>query len=167
MVLTEPHGQLRCDVVTEPAYIPCERCERLRLSCKIESNFKRVGKRRKNAEMENEIVDLRRQLASQQSSPTAATAPTFKPSKSASTSPILSNLPQHVPPHIDQFMGSEEAIAGLMDMRYGPEGGPYRRSPNGRLLPTRQIGNVTLTHDQVQELFQQYVSMIRYDENKH
>lgn len=61
---------------------------------------------------------------------------------------------------MDQFMGSEEAIAGLMDMRYGSEGGPYRRSPNGQLLPTRQIGNLTLTHDQVQELFQQYVSLL-------
>jgi len=148
--------------VTEPTYVPCERCQRLRLNCKIESNFKRVGKRSKNAEMEREIVDLRRQLASQQSSPTTTAAPLIKPSSSASTSPTLSNLPQHLPPHMDQFMGSEEAIAGLMDMRYGSEGGPYRRSPNGQPGPSRQIGNVALTHDQVQDLFQQYVSMLCY-----
>ena len=56
---------------------------------------------------------------------------------------------------MDQFMGSEEAVAGLMDMRYGQEGGAFRRSPNAQLLQTRRIGNVTLTYDQVQELFQQ------------
>ena len=52
-------------------------------------------------------------------------------------------------------MGSEEAVAGLMDMRYGFEGGSFRRSPNSQALHTRRIGNVTLTYDQVHELFQQ------------
>lgn len=145
--------------MTEPIYVPCERCKRLRLTCKIDTNFKRVGKRSKNAEMEREILDLRRQLASQQSSPTSTAPPQIKPSLSAPTSPTLSNLPPHRPPQMDQFMGSEEAIAGLMDMRYGSEGAPYRKSPNGQLLPSRQIGNVALPHEQVEELFQQYVSI--------
>ena len=60
----------------------------------------------------------------------------------------------HVPAIMDQFMGSEEAVAGLMDMRYGQEGA-YRRSPNAQLLQTRRIGSITVTHDQVQGLFQQ------------
>ena len=55
-------------------------------------------------------------------------------------------------------MGSEEAVAGLMDMRYGQDTGPFRRSPNAQLLQTRQIGNVTLTYDQINELFQQCVT---------
>ena len=58
---------------------------------------------------------------------------------------------------MDHFMGSEEAVAGLMDMRYGAEGGTFRRSPNAQLLQTRQIGNVILNYDQIHELFQQYV----------
>ncbi len=41
----------------------CSRCNRLKLDCKIESNFKRVGKRSKHAEMEKEIEKLRRNLS--------------------------------------------------------------------------------------------------------
>ncbi|KAL6714160.1 hypothetical protein ACLMJK_008654 [Lecanora helva] len=147
--------KLRCSVITDPVYVPCERCQRLRLTCKIDSNFKRVGKRSKNAEMEREIIDLRRQLASQQSSPTT-TQPPIKPSPSAPASPNLSTLPVHIPPLMDQFMGSEEAVAGLMDMRYGQEGASYRRSPKPQISQTRRIGSVMLTYDQVNELFQHY-----------
>ncbi|KAL2058069.1 hypothetical protein ABVK25_001687 [Lepraria finkii] len=148
--------KLRCDVVTEPTYMTCSRCQRLNLECKIESNFKRVGKRSKNAEMEREIVELRKQLASQQTSPTAA-GPSIKTSLSASASPTISQLPSHA----DQYMGSvavgsEEAVASLMDLRSGREGGTFMRSPNAQLLRTRQLGEVFLTHDRVQDLFQQF-----------
>ncbi|KAG7006876.1 hypothetical protein G7Y79_00012g032120 [Physcia stellaris] len=47
--------KLRCDVIQEPTYIPCKRCQRLNLDCKIDANFRRVGKRHKNAEMEKEL----------------------------------------------------------------------------------------------------------------
>lgn len=134
----------------------CSRCQRLRLHCKIESNFKRVGKRSKNAEMEREIVDLRRQLASQQASPIATGLP-IKASLSASASPTLSNLPPHLPPHMDHFMGSEEAVASLMDLRSGLSGS-FLRSP--QLPPTRRIGDFILTHDRANELFQQYVNVV-------
>ena len=135
----------------------CSRCQRLNLECKIESNFKRVGKRSKNAEMEREIVELRKQLASQQASPTTVGL-SIKASLSASASPTISQLPSHM----DQYMpsvavGSEEAVASLMDLRSGREGGSFMRSPNAQLLRTRQLGEVILTHDRVQDLFQQYV----------
>lgn len=145
--------QLRCNVVTEPIYMTCSRCHRLNLDCKIESNFKRVGKRSKNAEMEREIVELRKQLASQQTSPPITAGPSIKDSLSTSASPTISQLPAHM----DQYMGSEEAVASLMDLRSGLEGGSFLRSPNAQLLLTRRIGDVILSHDRVQELFQQYV----------
>ncbi|KAI5290145.1 hypothetical protein KEM55_008655, partial [Ascosphaera atra] len=53
--------KLRCDVVQEP-FTTCSRCRRLNLECKIESNFKRIGKRSRNAEMEREIIELRREI---------------------------------------------------------------------------------------------------------
>ena len=62
-----------------------------------------------------------------------------------------------LPTHIDHYMGSEEAVASLMDLRSGLEGGSFLRSPNAQLLLTRRIGDVILTNDRVQELFQQYV----------
>lgn len=151
IIADESTLQLRCDVVTEPVYTTCKRCQRLGLECKIDSNFRRVEKRSKNAEMEREIVDLRRQLAIQQaSSPT--TGPTIKTSLSTSASPTMS----HLPAHMDHYIGSEEAVASLMDLRSGLEGGSFLRSPNAQLLLTRRIGDIILTQDRVQELFQQY-----------
>ena len=148
LVLTQ--RQLRCDVVQGPTYIPCERCRRLNLQCKIEQNFKRVGKRSKNAEMEREIVELRTKLASQNSSPTTPSIPTLI---STSASPSISQLPST----LDQYMGSQEAVSTLMDLRSGLEGGSFMRSPNGQILPSRRLEDIVLTHDRVRDLFQQYV----------
>ncbi|KAJ5683629.1 hypothetical protein N7462_006794 [Penicillium macrosclerotiorum] len=55
--------KLRCDIVQTPA-AACSRCRRLGIDCKVEQSFKRISKRRRNAEMEKEIADLRRRLAS-------------------------------------------------------------------------------------------------------
>ncbi|CAI7637502.1 unnamed protein product [Penicillium pancosmium] len=54
--------KLRCDIVQTPA-AACSRCRRLGIDCKVEQSFKRISKRRRNAEMEKEIADLRRKLA--------------------------------------------------------------------------------------------------------
>ncbi|KAF2664688.1 hypothetical protein BT63DRAFT_443736 [Microthyrium microscopicum] len=56
--------KLRCDVIKEP-FLPCSRCQRLRIDCRIDSSFKRVDKRNKEATMQREIRELRHQLASQ------------------------------------------------------------------------------------------------------
>ena len=70
-------SQLKCDVATEPVYQSCERCRRLKLTCRIDSNFRRIGKRSEKAQMEKEIIELRAQLAgiSQQSSPVGLKMP--------------------------------------------------------------------------------------------
>ncbi|KAL4885014.1 hypothetical protein BJY04DRAFT_157769 [Aspergillus karnatakaensis] len=54
--------KLRCDIVQTPADA-CSRCRRLQIECKVEPSFKRISKRRRNAEMEREIAELRRKLA--------------------------------------------------------------------------------------------------------
>lgn len=57
-------------------------------------------------------------------------------------------------------MGSEEAVQSLMEMR---SGGSILRSPNTQIQFTRQIGDVVVTHEQVQELFLQYVMIVIED----
>ncbi|KAL3472652.1 hypothetical protein BJX99DRAFT_211759 [Aspergillus californicus] len=57
------YGLLRCDIVQTPADA-CSRCRRLQIDCKVEPSFRRISKRTRNAEMEREIADLRRRLAS-------------------------------------------------------------------------------------------------------
>ncbi|KAL9099774.1 MAG: hypothetical protein Q9163_004773 [Psora crenata] len=99
--------------------------------------------------MEREIEQLKRQLASQQRSPAV-------PQIKTEPSPGLSQIP----PQMDTFMGSEDhAVASLMDLASGQEGGSFMRSPNARLLLSRRLGDVALTQDQVHELFHTYVHL--------
>ncbi|KAB8236820.1 hypothetical protein BDV23DRAFT_104611 [Aspergillus alliaceus] len=65
--------KLRCDIVQTPA-AACSRCRRLQIECKVEPSFKRISKRRRNAEMEKEIADLRRRLATSADHPHGAEA---------------------------------------------------------------------------------------------
>ncbi|SLM39609.1 c6 transcription factor [Lasallia pustulata] len=143
--------KLRCNVVQEPFSV-CSRCQRLNLECKIESSFKRIGKRSKNAEMEREIVELRRQLAAQHASPIAQHTTVIKAPTSNSQSPNIS----HIPSTLDQYMGSQEAVASLLDLRSGLDGGAYLRSPSGQMIPPKRLENVVLIHDRVQELFRHF-----------
>lgn len=55
---------------------------------------------------------------------------------------------------MDQFMGSEEAVAGLMDMRFG------QATSHTQLTQARRIGNITVTSNQIHELFQQYATLL-------
>lgn len=146
--------KLRCDVIQEPSYQACGRCQRLKLDCKIESTFKRVGKRIQNAEMEREIVELRKQLASQQGSPTMQTH-FIKESRSTPVSPSMTSLN----PALEQYMGSQEAVASLLDLRSGLEGGSFLRSPS-QIMPSRRLEGVVLFYDRIHALFQQYVMFL-------
>ena len=101
--------------------------------------------------MEREIVELRKQLASQQPSPTTQ-APSIKASLSTPVSPSISNLHS-----LDQYMGSQEAVASLMDLKSGLEGGSYLRSPNSQVIPSRRIEDFVLQFDRIRELFSMQV----------
>ncbi|MCJ1308916.1 hypothetical protein MMC25_002571 [Agyrium rufum] len=144
--------KLRCNVVQDP-FQPCTRCVRCSLDCRIDSNFKRIGKRVRNAQMEQELAELRKQLASQGSSPTAPQQPSpFSNSMRQST--MSPSVPQ-IAHTVDQYMGSEEAVASLLDLKSGLEGRALNRSPNGsgRL---RRLENIYLMDDRVQDLFHHY-----------
>lgn len=118
--------QLRCDVVQDPFTI-CSRCRRLNLSCKVQENFKRIGKRSRNAEMEREIVELRKQLTEQ-----------ITPSKTnGSAIPIGSHAGLYG--SIDPFR-SDDAVEGLMGL-------------SGGLTTLKRIEDVLVTQDGISELF--------------
>jgi hypothetical protein len=119
----------------------------LKLECKIESNFKRVGKRSRNAEMEREIVELRKQIANQQASPSQADASANTPGSSQGTG--LYHTSGAVP---DQYMGSHEAVASLLDLRSGFDGN-YLRSPSGQINVPKKLEDVSITNDRVVEIF--------------
>ncbi|KAL8705390.1 MAG: hypothetical protein Q9201_001509 [Fulgogasparrea decipioides] len=143
--------KLRCDVIQEPAYKSCSRCLRLKLECKIDSTFKRVGKRSRNAEMEKEIQELRRQLAAQQSAPSSKPASVKAPA-SDTASPRISSIPSQ----LDQYINSEQAVNSLMDLRSGMDGTSQQRTPSTQVW---RLGPITLTHAQVEDLFSRFFHM--------
>ncbi|KAK5091244.1 hypothetical protein LTR05_001425 [Lithohypha guttulata] len=96
--------KLRCDVVQEP-WQTCSRCRRLTLECKIEDNFKRIGKRSRNAEMEREIIELRKQVATQNAQQQLGLPPTLTQTTAV----------------------TNEAAAGLLDLRDGGSRGGLKR----------------------------------------
>lgn len=158
--------KLRCDVVQDP-FTQCSRCRRLKLECKIESTFKRVGKRSRNAEMERELLELRRQLesSSAQHSPTGSRPPSLAMAgtameASASTSASASatvGAGHQLPLRQDLCMRSDEAVASLLDLRQGLEGGSgYFRSPNGLEPFARTLEGVVVPGDRIAELFHQF-----------
>ncbi|KAI4100628.1 MAG: hypothetical protein L6R37_005386 [Teloschistes peruensis] len=141
--------KLRCDVVQDPTYKSCSRCIRHKLECKIDSTFKRVGKRSRNAEMEREIQELRRQLAAQRSYASSG-PPSIKAAASDTASPRISSIPSQ----LEQYISSEQAVNSLIELRSGPEGaGQQPMRPNWRLE------GITLSQDQVDELFRRFFTL--------
>lgn len=134
--------KLRCDVVQDP-FTTCSRCSRLKLSCKIESNFKRVGKRSKHAEMEKQIETLRRNLQ-------RAKAQGYTVEDEADNtiqSPMADGM--YASPMNSSFMGgNDEAVSSLLSLK---QSGSYN-------LPriAHQLENIRLTEDQVNTLFRSY-----------
>lgn len=116
----------------------CSRCNRLKLDCKIESNFKRVGKRSKHAEMEKEIERLRRGLSRAQ-----AQGFVVDDDDQDLQSPMATSAYSHT--RNPSLMGSDEAVSSLLHLK---RGGSYN-------MPryTHELENVRLTEDSVSQLF--------------
>ncbi|SPQ17989.1 f9278cce-edaf-4504-a00d-786cd4b006d9 [Thermothielavioides terrestris] len=127
----------------------CNECRQQKLECKIESNFKRIGKRSKHAEMEKEIERLRRavQIAKSQGF-------TFDEDDELANSAMQSQL--HSPVVASQYthtrnpslIGSEEAVSSLLHLK---RGGSYA-------MPriARELDDFRLTEDEESQLFSQF-----------
>ncbi|KAL2756745.1 hypothetical protein ACRALDRAFT_1075586 [Sodiomyces alcalophilus JCM 7366] len=134
--------KLRCDVVQEP-FQGCSRCSRLKLECKIESNFKRVGKRSKHAEMEREIERLRRAVQKARNAGFV-----LDDDEHDLQSPAATSAYTHT--RNPSLMGSDEAVSSLLHLK---RGGSYN-------VPryTHELDNVRLTEDTVTLLFGTFFS---------
>ena len=140
---------MRCDVVQDP-FTSCSRCVRLKLDCKIESNFKRVGKRSKHAEMEREIEKLRRNVAKARSQ--GYIPDEDDPMESQLQSPVVASVYSHT--RHPSLMGSDEAVSSLLHLK---RGGSYN-------VPRicRELEEVRLTEDAEAQLFAEYFA--HYDQ---
>lgn len=104
--------------------------------------------------MEKEIVELRNQLANQHSQQVATNG--IRGVSYGQAMPQMTSS-------LDQYIGSHEAVASLLDLKSGVEG--FMRSPNPVAKPIRRLEDVTLSPDQVQELFDMYVSSLCLNTN--
>lgn len=134
--------KLRCDVVQDP-FTNCSRCTRLKLECKIESNFKRVGKRSKNAEMEKQIERLKRHLQK------AQTQGFVVEEEEELDSPVTTTSGMYSARNSQSFMGSDEAVSSLLHLKQG--GGSYT-------MPriAYELEGVGLTEDSVNSLYSEF-----------
>lgn len=114
--------------------------------------------------MEREIIDLRRQIASVTAGANAGQLPqqqhhiSHSQPESPSLSAPLGNSHAGVyqpssAGRLDQFMGSHEAVASLLDLRSGFDNSSYLRSPDGQIVMPKRIEDVAVTPDRVSEVF--------------
>ena len=58
---------------------------------------------------------------------------------------------------MDQYIGSQEAVASLMELRSGVDNGAFMSNGKSVSIPLRRLENVVLTSDNVCDLFQRLV----------
>jgi hypothetical protein len=106
--------------------------------------------------MEREIVELRNQLANQQglTSPSAQTHPS-QGHFGLTPAPLGQAVPHISPSPLDQYMGSQDAVAGLLDLKSGGEN-RFGKSPGPDGRPLKRLEGVVLTSSQTDELFRMY-----------
>ncbi|KAI0126533.1 hypothetical protein BJ170DRAFT_684121 [Xylariales sp. AK1849] len=136
--------KLRCDVVQDP-FQSCSRCNRLKLDCKIESNFKRIGKRSKHAEMEKEIDRLRRNIA--QAKAQGYVVDEEEDLQSQLQSPVANSAYSHT--RNPSLMGSDEAVTSLLTLK---RGGSYSVATHYAY----ELETVRLTEQDVVGLFHEF-----------
>ena len=60
---------------------------------------------------------------------------------------------------MDQYLGSQEAVASLMELRSGVDNGAFMNNGKSVSIPLRRLENVVLTPDNVCDLFQRSVRL--------
>ncbi|KAF5871185.1 putative zn 2cys6 transcriptional activator protein [Botrytis fragariae] len=106
--------KLGCNVEKDP-FKPCCRCTRLGIECKLDSDFKRVAKRHKHAEMQKEIEELKELVAKQAALLAVANSPdNFGKENNASSSTDSKPKDQR----IDDILVTGEQLSFLYFSRY-------------------------------------------------
>jgi hypothetical protein len=110
--------------------------------------------------MEREIIELRKQIASSQAStigtqsqPHGLVTAQQTPKQENSSSQVSPAGVYQTPSAIsaaDQFMGSHEAVASLLDLRSGFDGSNYVRNGSPHF---KRIEDVAIVPERVAELF--------------
>ncbi|KAL7816086.1 hypothetical protein V8C44DRAFT_348310 [Trichoderma aethiopicum] len=147
--------KLRCDLVAnDGAPSTCSRCQRLSLSCKIDNDFRRTRKRRKSFELENEVRELRRQLATHEASNAALEWPIIPPAEARVSEVAVSTVSGTSGPSPDPRESSR--VPGLTTQPVIDQPQEPRRSII-TIPRARKLGNVELSVEDIDELYLIYM----------
>ncbi|TFA97868.1 Regulatory protein LEU3 [Trichoderma ghanense] len=142
--------KLRCDLVAnDGAPSTCSRCQRLSLSCKVDTE--------KSFELENEVRELRRQLATREASNAALEWPILTPaapSEARVSEVAVSSVSGASGPSPDPKESSR--VPGLTTQPVIDQPQEPRRSII-TIPRARKLGNVELTVEEIDELYLIYI----------
>ncbi|KAJ4299863.1 hypothetical protein N0V90_005109 [Kalmusia sp. IMI 367209] len=139
--------KLRCNVQQDP-FVSCARCQKQGLKCVIEPNFKRIGKRTRNAEMEREMEQLRNRLAMYEGGRQNHLPMVNTPQKMADNNTFPTGVVKH--DEDDAYLQTQHqqvAATSLLDLR---SGSPMMHSLDSLRLPPAQVTELFV------EFFDQY-----------
>ncbi|KAK3676595.1 hypothetical protein LTR78_003369 [Recurvomyces mirabilis] len=156
--------KLRCNVVAGPGdyYKACDRCIKHKLSCSIDNDFKRLGKRAQHEEMAKELDDCRARLAQYESLGIALPG---DPRPGSGYNPSYGSSPTAGAPVAQMggqaFLGPNEAAASrsLLDLSQGYRELPPTSYPS--ITPgasSKTLRNVVLSDEQLADLYGIYFS---------
>lgn len=105
--------------------------------------------------MEREIIELRRQIANVNATNASLKSQVATPAKqetSTMSTPLGAGAMYQTPTPLsnDQYMGSHEAVASLLDLRSGYDGTNYLRNGGHQF---KRIEDVMVATDRINELF--------------
>ena len=139
-------------------FISCSRCRRQKLECKIDLEFRRVGKRGRVVEVEQRLEQLERENRELKNiSGLGETQINDILTKNACKVDATPNLPQSL--QSDQNEANTEssnaAVAGLSQLKYH-QGGQFEETLAQSAITMRRLEGVSLTSDRIQSLFEEY-----------
>jgi hypothetical protein len=155
--------QLKCNVVEDP-WQSCDRCIKHKFKCEITADFKRVGKRSQQAELERSNEELARQV--EEMSHEVRRLQDREVQYRAFELRMLGQLEERnqmgefttdTPPRHDD--GSHDAALLLNLKQSTSEGNRATPLPMGRLTPlpgARRLGEITIHNDVVDRLWKEY-----------
>ncbi|KIW95441.1 uncharacterized protein Z519_04025 [Cladophialophora bantiana CBS 173.52] len=154
--------KLRCELtrLDAPSSNVCSRCRRLDLDCRVDDTFKRTRKRKKSTELEEEINKLKRQLSVYEDNAlTNLAAPSVPDRDSRDLSDPLKNriFSTTVPVGMSPDSPNGMCLPGATTI---PKGGllDSRSTSKGRVIPSRNLRDVELSKEVINELFRIYFS---------
>ncbi|KAF2404168.1 hypothetical protein EJ06DRAFT_190002 [Trichodelitschia bisporula] len=145
--------KLKCNVIESP-WKDCDRCRKHELRCEITADFKRVGKRSQQAELErnNEMLARRNEELTRLLASYREQAP-VEPYRGFIRRQVDESTPFSEPAGTPRDESSHDAVL-LLNLKQGHESAPANRaSPMGR---TKQLGDVTLFGELLTRLWDEY-----------